>query len=197
MVDNDDVIVSEIQAALVRLCNEKNKSPIINSTLPNLTINNGAIVLPLIIPPSFVHKKLSQDKLLKFTISVLISPNKEKERSRSDDDDDDNNNNNNNNKKIKLIDENANSIKVLNVYEGTNLGIIRKEISECLICYEKAGSCVFGPCGHLVCCFECGVRIYFTRNKCPVCTQPIRKVVRICHHYHDASLDGEKKRIES
>src|SRR6056300_1233376 len=105
MVDNDDVIVSEIQAALVRLCNEKNKSPIINSTLPNLTINNGAIVLPLIIPPSFVHKKLSQDKLLKFTISVLISPNKEKERSRSDDDDDDNNNNN---KKIKLIDENAN-----------------------------------------------------------------------------------------
>ena len=173
MVDDD--IISEIAAALIRLCNEKCSSPIVNSSVPNLTTDKGAIILPLIIPQSFVHKKLNEDKLLKFTI--MISPNKEKEGALSDD----NNNNNNDNKKIKLIGENNNSIKVLNVKEGTKLGIIHKTISECIICYGKASGCVFGPCGHLVCCFECGVKIYFSRNKCPVCTRGIRKVVRICH----------------
>jgi hypothetical protein len=35
----------------------------------------------------------------------------------------------------------------------------------CALCCEKAMDCVLVPCGHQICCFECGQQI----ASCPVC----------------------------
>jgi len=35
----------------------------------------------------------------------------------------------------------------------------------CIICYEKHRNCVLAPCGHQVCCTDCGNRLL----ECPVC----------------------------
>lgn len=37
--------------------------------------------------------------------------------------------------------------------------------NECIICFDNRINCVFTPCGHQICCMECGNHI----SRCPVC----------------------------
>ncbi len=46
--------------------------------------------------------------------------------------------------------------------------------NECIVCFEKVRNCTLVPCGHLVCCYECGLKL----NQCCVCRQNVQSVVR-------------------
>jgi len=39
--------------------------------------------------------------------------------------------------------------------------------NDCRICFQKQVECVLAPCGHQVCCMECGERV----TTCPICSQ--------------------------
>ena len=41
----------------------------------------------------------------------------------------------------------------------------------CKICGQRQVKVVFMPCGHLVCCLECGLQI----THCPVCSSAIKE----------------------
>ncbi len=49
---------------------------------------------------------------------------------------------------------------------------------KCKICYDKDISCVFVPCGHLVACLRCGVRIDRESGACPICQKDIALVTQ-------------------
>lgn len=49
----------------------------------------------------------------------------------------------------------------------------------CVICMEKKVDCVFRPCGHGGCCFECAQKIVLDKASCYCCREPIEKVVHI------------------
>ncbi|GAA0173397.1 ubiquitin-protein ligase [Lithospermum erythrorhizon] len=50
----------------------------------------------------------------------------------------------------------------------------------CVICLTRRRRSAFVPCGHLVCCQRCALRIEREGDKkCPVCMQPFQKSVRI------------------
>jgi hypothetical protein len=48
----------------------------------------------------------------------------------------------------------------------------------CKICYDKAISCVFIPCGHLVCCLRCGNKCERMSGDCPICKEGIALVTQ-------------------
>lgn len=50
----------------------------------------------------------------------------------------------------------------------------------CIICLSepKVASLVHGRSGHQACCYECACQLKKTRKPCPVCRQPIEKVIR-------------------
>ncbi|KAJ8270181.1 hypothetical protein GJAV_G00111280 [Gymnothorax javanicus] len=45
----------------------------------------------------------------------------------------------------------------------------------CIICMSEPRSCVLLDCGHVCCCFDCFLAL--PHPNCPVCRQPIRRVV--------------------
>lgn len=50
----------------------------------------------------------------------------------------------------------------------------------CIICLSepKVASLVHGRSGHQACCYQCACQLKKTRKPCPVCRQPIEKVIR-------------------
>lgn len=50
----------------------------------------------------------------------------------------------------------------------------------CIICLSepKVASLVHGRTGHQACCYQCACQLKKTRKPCPVCRQPIEKVIR-------------------
>ncbi len=46
--------------------------------------------------------------------------------------------------------------------------------NECVICFEKIRNCTLVPCGHLACCYECGLNL----THCCVCRQKVDSVIR-------------------
>ena len=49
-----------------------------------------------------------------------------------------------------------------------------KPVGLCSVCWERPRNCVFLPCGHIQCCFDCGVNIYVRGKGCPVCCKFLR-----------------------
>ena len=43
----------------------------------------------------------------------------------------------------------------------------------CFVCWEQPRNSVFLPCGHIVCCFDCGWDIYLRRKSCPICRKSL------------------------
>ncbi|KAK3097053.1 hypothetical protein FSP39_005927 [Pinctada imbricata] len=68
--------------------------------------------------------------------------------------------------KTNSIDENSKSI-----YEETTA---MKEQLTCKVCMDNSVSVVFLPCGHIVVCSVCSVRL----SKCPICRRYIREKVK-------------------
>ena len=50
-----------------------------------------------------------------------------------------------------------------------------EKASNCVVCHERAREVAFDPCGHFVCCSECGLRV----ATCPLCRGSIEKKLRI------------------
>ena len=48
-------------------------------------------------------------------------------------------------------------------------------VRHCVVCHERAREVAFDPCGHFVCCSECGLRV----STCPLCRGAIEKKLRI------------------
>ena len=48
-------------------------------------------------------------------------------------------------------------------------------VRNCVVCHERAREVAFDPCGHFVCCSECGLRV----STCPLCRGAIEKKLRI------------------
>jgi len=97
--------------------------------------------------------------------------------------------NNNNNTEVIVSDSdnnNNNNIKVVKLDDlSTN---VEDKIGNCIICYDKACRCVYFPCGHLNSCYECGVKVYLSQSKCPVCNTSVRKVIKV---YFDCKLSDK------
>ncbi|CAO3637672.1 unnamed protein product [Mucor hiemalis] len=49
----------------------------------------------------------------------------------------------------------------------------------CRICFDNQQNCVFLDCGHMVTCMECAKKLIDTRNECPICREPILKLVHV------------------
>ena len=56
-----------------------------------------------------------------------------------------------------------------------------KSIGLCSVCWDKQCNLVFVPCGHVTTCRPCGVKLYLTRMKCPMCRQEIKNIFDIFH----------------
>ena len=51
----------------------------------------------------------------------------------------------------------------------------RRRVRHCVVCLERAREVAFDPCGHFVCCSECGERM----STCPLCRGTIERNLRI------------------
>lgn len=70
------------------------------------------------------------------------------------------------------INNNENSMTLLcNKFENLELSDSRL----CRICYNNVYNTVFIPCGHVIACVKCA----FVHAKCPLCTKPTEKILRI------------------
>lgn len=50
-----------------------------------------------------------------------------------------------------------------------------KELNQCKICMDNDINVTFIPCGHLVCCSDCGKSV----RHCPLCRTPIERSFRV------------------
>ena len=55
-----------------------------------------------------------------------------------------------------------------------------QNITECIVCFDKAVDCVIYTCGHMCLCYECGLQQWRGRGAgfCPMCRTPIRDIIR-------------------
>jgi hypothetical protein len=51
-------------------------------------------------------------------------------------------------------------------------------IIECIICYDAVINTVILPCGHLCICWECSNTLTEKKSNCPLCRQPIDKIIK-------------------
>ena len=51
--------------------------------------------------------------------------------------------------------------------------------SSCVICVEVEAEAACVPCGHMVCCTACMVKLELNGFRCPVCRALIERVVKI------------------
>lgn len=67
---------------------------------------------------------------------------------------------------------------------GDNISVSQKnsrdsENKSCIICFTKKIDCLLIPCRHLSLCFKCSKSLQMTTNKCPICRDTIREIVKI------------------
>ncbi|KAI8645685.1 zinc finger, C3HC4 type-domain-containing protein [Parasitella parasitica] len=61
---------------------------------------------------------------------------------------------------------------------GTS-GTSGNEDTMCRICMDAQQNCVFLDCGHMVTCMECAKKLIESKNECPICREPILKLVHV------------------
>ena len=49
----------------------------------------------------------------------------------------------------------------------------------CIICFHKKVNCLLVPCRHYSLCFACSKALQNSTNKCPICRETIREIVKI------------------
>lgn len=49
----------------------------------------------------------------------------------------------------------------------------------CIFCFTDRVTCLLTPCRHMSLCFECSKRLQSTTNKCPICRETIREIVKV------------------
>ncbi|CAO3640005.1 unnamed protein product [Cunninghamella echinulata] len=54
-----------------------------------------------------------------------------------------------------------------------------EEDKTCKICFDAERSCAFVECGHVLSCYECGLKLLETSSLCPICRSFIVKVVKL------------------
>ncbi|KAJ1673722.1 hypothetical protein EV182_004688 [Spiromyces aspiralis] len=53
------------------------------------------------------------------------------------------------------------------------------DVDMCKICWDQKSNCAFLNCGHMCTCHDCADRLKATKNECPICREPIARIVRI------------------
>jgi hypothetical protein len=51
-----------------------------------------------------------------------------------------------------------------------------KSIGFCSVCWDRQSDLVFIPCGHVTTCRPCGIKLFLTRLKCPLCRKEIGNI---------------------
>ncbi|KAI8387268.1 zinc finger, C3HC4 type-domain-containing protein [Blakeslea trispora] len=76
---------------------------------------------------------------------------------------------------IKLV------VRLVDQYKAENdqNSISGDESNMCRICFDAQQNCVFLDCGHMVTCMECAKKLIETKNECPICREPILKLVHV------------------
>ncbi|KAI9361920.1 zinc finger, C3HC4 type-domain-containing protein [Pilaira anomala] len=95
---------------------------------------------------------IEKSELVKLVNRLVDQHKAELELNKKNEDDSNNNNNNNNNS---------------------------NEDSLCRICFDNQQNCVFLDCGHMATCIECAKKLIESRNECPICREPILKLVHV------------------
>jgi len=54
-----------------------------------------------------------------------------------------------------------------------------QQAKECVICFANPKNCCFNPCGHLCCCYDCGVKQALSKRSCPICRMTIQQVIKV------------------
>ncbi|OAD81399.1 hypothetical protein PHYBLDRAFT_80060 [Phycomyces blakesleeanus NRRL 1555(-)] len=49
----------------------------------------------------------------------------------------------------------------------------------CRICCDAQQNCVYLNCGHMMTCMDCGKKLVERNNQCPICREPILKLVHV------------------
>ena len=49
----------------------------------------------------------------------------------------------------------------------------------CIICFHKQVNCLLVPCRHYSLCFACSKALQNTTNKCPICRETIREIIKV------------------
>ena len=49
----------------------------------------------------------------------------------------------------------------------------------CIVCFEKPPGAAFIDCGHSNCCYTCALDVAQRQKQCPMCRQPIVKVLKL------------------
>ncbi|KAK4521786.1 uncharacterized protein ATC70_004322 [Mucor velutinosus] len=62
---------------------------------------------------------------------------------------------------------------------GTGGGGSGNEDTLCRICMDAQQNCVFLDCGHMVTCMDCAKKLIESKNECPICREPILKLVHV------------------
>ena len=65
-----------------------------------------------------------------------------------------------------------------------------KSIGFCSVCWDQPCGLVFIPCGHVTTCRPCGVQMYLTRRKCPMCRKEIEKINDVFHSGNNANANN-------
>ncbi|KAG0170690.1 hypothetical protein DFQ28_008816 [Apophysomyces sp. BC1034] len=63
--------------------------------------------------------------------------------------------------------------------QSKNSDVEMREESMCRLCCDAQQNCVFLDCGHMVTCMGCGKKLVETNNQCPICREPILKLVHV------------------
>eukprot|EP00801_Mesodinium_rubrum_P009702 Mrub_09741.p1 GENE.Mrub_09741~~Mrub_09741.p1 ORF type:complete len:233 (-),score=-1.93 Mrub_09741:31-669(-) len=70
-----------------------------------------------------------------------------------------------------LLNSNENQINInAESYENSDM---------CKVCYSKEREVAFRPCGHHLCCNDCGLKLKNSKSTCPVCRKIIKDILRI------------------
>ncbi|KAI8076458.1 uncharacterized protein B0P05DRAFT_139570 [Gilbertella persicaria] len=76
---------------------------------------------------------------------------------------------------VKLVVRLANQYKAENNSDAGH----NDEENLCRICCDAQQNCVFLDCGHMVTCMDCAKKLLESRNECPICREPILKLVHV------------------
>lgn len=52
----------------------------------------------------------------------------------------------------------------------------------CSVCFYKRPNCLFLPCKHYGMCYQCSKTLQNSTNKCPLCREVVKEIIRVFNH---------------
>ncbi|KAI9486696.1 MAG: zinc finger, C3HC4 type-domain-containing protein [Benjaminiella poitrasii] len=80
---------------------------------------------------------------------------------------------------VKLVQRLVDQYKAEYTSNDASAGAGKNDDNLCRICFDAQQNCVFLDCGHMVTCMECAKKLIEANNQCPICREPILKLVHV------------------